>query len=475
MFIADLGRDSKKPLFERLYLHFRGEIENGRLRPDEKLPSRRQLAARLKLSQGTVESAYAQLLAEGYVYVRKNSGYYVSALGPVVSEEKRGRDERAPEERGEEGAYRYRLLTNAVATDKFPFATWAKLMRECLGEDARALLSSTHPQGDAELRGEIVKYLRKYRGIDTAPRQIVIGAGSELLLSLIVQLLGRERLYAVENPGYRKTRSILDANGARTVPVSLDEWGVRVDVLANLGVSVAHVTPSHHFPLATVMPVARRMQLLQWASSEERYIVEDDYDSEFRFSGRPIPALQCLEGGGDRVIYINTFTKSLAPSLRISYMVLPEALLSKYRKTFPFNSCTVPSFEQRTLWRFFSRGHFERHLNRMKNTYKARRDAFIASLRERCGDRVAIAGENTGLHLLVSVKNGMSEEELVRRAETKGVQVRGLSTFYFESIDGLSPSTIVLGYAGYDERGLVGAARLLADAWFGSAQTLCKI
>lgn len=467
MFIADFGKEENKPLYERLYCHFRAEIESGRMKTGEKLPSRRQLAARLKISAGTVESAYSQLLAEGYIDSKEKSGYYACALEPPLHPENPKGAASFPESAGEKNNYLFQLKTNAVATEKFPFSTWAKLMRESLSEDGRSLLSPSHPQGDANLRGEIVKFLRKYRGIKAAARQIVLGAGSEFLLSLILQLLGRGKTVAVENPGYRKTHGILGANGARISNIPMDSQGISMRDLENSGASIAHVTPSHHFPLAIVMPAARRVQLLRWASHGERYIIEDDYDSEFRFSGRPIPALQCLEGGSEKVIYINTFTKSLAPSLRVSYMVLPERLLHAKEEFLSLYSCTVPSFEQRTLWRFFERGHFERHLNRMKNTYRSRRDAFIDGLRARGGDRVSIFGENAGLHLLVSVANGMSERELLERAGEKGVRVYGLSSFYHTDAEDIPPSTVVVGYSGYDEKELTEAAELLAAAWFG--------
>jgi len=460
-------------IYERLYRYYRTEIESGRLKPGEKLPSRRQLASRMKISAGTVESAYSQLLAEGYIESKEKSGYYVCALESNAgffrnspSGVKRRDDALFSEASARAGGCRFQLKTNAVATEKFPFSTWAKLMRESLSEDGMSLLAPSHPQGDACLRGEIVEYLRKFRGIEADPAQIVLGAGSEFLLTLLFQLLGRERIYAFENPGYRKMQRILSANGARIASVSMDSQGILIPELESSSASVVHVTPSHHFPLAIVMPAARRAQLLRWASEEDRYIIEDDYDSEFRFSGRPIPALQCTEGGEEKVIYINTFTKSLAPSLRIGYMVLPRRLLHASEAFLSLYSCTVPVFEQRTLRRFLARGHFERHLNRMKITYRSRRDAFAARLRAGGGERVSLFGENAGLHLLVSVQNGMSEAELVGRAEQKGVRLYGLSAFYSAPDASMPPSTTVLGYSGYSEADLKEAAELLCAAWF---------
>lgn len=464
MFIGE--RENGTPIYEQLCRHIRREIESGAMSSGEKLPSRRGLSQTLRISPGTVESAYSQLVAEGYIEARERSGYYVSD----ISFPYRARGTETPRHARDtetRSVPRYHLSTNAVATEKFPFFTWARLMRECLSQEARTLLSPVHSQGDPGLREEVVRYLRKYRGIEANPANIIIGAGSEFLLSLIVQILGMDRLFAVENPGYGKIRGVIGANGAQTVAIPLDERGISVEELASSSASVAHVTPSHHFPLTTVMPISRRMELLRWASCGSRCIIEDDYDSEFRFSGRPIPALQSLEGGRDCVVYINTFTKSIAPSLRIGYILLPEVLAARYRQSFSFYSCTVSSFEQRTLRRFLAGGHFERHLGRMKNAYRARRDAFVQALRACCGDRVSIVGENNGLHLLVTVEGGMSELELVRSAERNGVRLRGLSSFYAKPGECSLRSTVVLGYSGYGENDLAVAASLLAEAWFG--------
>ncbi len=458
-----LDPSSQIPLYEQLYRFIREEIKRGRLKPHEKMPSKRKLAAHLKISVVTVEGAYAQLTAEGYLTSLPRRGYFVQQLEHKLPPQVQPAPKRS--ETAEE-RYEFDFRTNVVDTDLFPFSTWAKLAREVLSESGGELLNVTHPQGALALRREIATYLLSYRGISADPEQIVVGAGTEYLMGLILQLLGRGNTYAVENPGYGRIVSLLRRNEVRAVPVPLDEEGLRVDRLRETGADIVHVTPSHQFPLGVVMPVRRRLELLHWAGEEAgRYILEDDYDSEFRFSGQPIPALQGLDTFG-RVIYLNAFTKSLAPSLRISYMVLPLQLLDTYREKFHFYACTVSNFEQYTLSRFLSRGHFERHLGRMKSAYRERRDSFLRALSSsRLSGFTEAIGYEAGLHLLLRVRNGMKESELVARAKEAGVRVYGLSE-YDSFPPGVFPeSTVVIGYSDFPTAKIEAAVARLEQAW----------
>jgi len=258
----------------------------------------------------------------------------------------------------------------------------------------------------------------------------------------------------------------LQRNGATTVPIALDREGLSIAELEETKTDIIHVTPSHQFPLGIVMPVSRRLSLLKWANEKEgRYIVEDDYDSEFRFAGQPIPALQGLDGA-EKVIYLNAFTKSLAPSLRISYMVLPPHLLEKYRQNFLFYSCTVPNFEQYILSKFMARGYFERHLRRMRNAYKERRDHFMATVNQSSlKEIVHFIGYDAGLHLLMEVDNGWEEKVLVEKAKTVDVRVYGLSEYYHFPVQNLPRSTIIVGYSGLGPQEITEAVKRLEIAW----------
>ncbi|WP_281693250.1 PLP-dependent aminotransferase family protein [Agathobaculum desmolans] len=466
MLTYHLDPQSKTPLYEQLYRAVRTDIMSGALAGGERLPSKRRLAENLRVSQITVETAYSQLLAEGYLTSAPRRGYFVqpqlavpAAAAPPRAAVAVPANHRPAEE------CRYDFRTNIVDNGCFPFATWARLSRAVLSEDAERLLQATDPCGAPALREQIARYLYDFRGINVSPDQILVGAGSEYLMHLVIQLLGRSRVYALENPGYRKLYQIFSASGAAVRLLPLDKSGLRADALAASDASVVYLTPSHHFPLGTVMPAARRMELLRWASAApDRYIIEDDYDSEFRYASRPIPALGELDREG-RVVYVNTFAKSLAPGLRIGYLVLPEALMARYRERFSLYSSTVPSMDQYTLAAFMRTGGFERHISRSRKVYQARRDALIAALdRELSGLPHEISRSEAGLHLLLHMRNGMPERELIDRARTAGVRVYGLSAYYLPPVKP-PRATLVLGYAGMSEREIDEAARLLKEAW----------
>lgn len=464
MLTPSLDSNVKEPLYEQLYRFLRREIETGRIPAGERLPSKRKLASDAHLSVVTVETAYSQLVAEGYLRSEDRRGFFVqqAASRPEQAQPLSPPLPASPAK----PSCPYDFATNAVDAEFFPFSTWAKLTREVLSSRDSALLSAAHPQGVPELRQAIVSHLYHFRGIQVQPEQIVVGAGSEYLLSLLVQLLGREGGYAVEDPGYQKTEQILSHSGAQVYPIPVDGQGLRVDLLEQSGARVVHVTPSHHFPLSLVMPVTRRRALLDWAAAQpDRYIIEDDYDSEFRLSGRPIPALQGLDRD-ERVIYLNTFTKSLAPSMRISYMVLPAQLACRYQQEFFFYSSTVPSFEQYTLALFMDRGHLERHIWRTRKNYKARRDALLnAAKSEGLTEFSDFSGGEAGLHLLLKVHTQRTEQQLVEAAEGVGVRVYPLRQFYRLSVPQSYIPTFVMGYARMREEEIQEAIHRLVIAW----------
>ena len=452
-----------KPLYEQLYNHIRNEIESGKIGAGNKLPSKRALSAHLKISVVTVETAYALLAAEGYIYSVPGSGYYAERLpGPFRGE----RNSIVIPQRPAEREYRFDFRTNRVDTELFPFSVWARLSREILSSGGAELLQSCSGKGVYSLRQAIAEYLRSFRGVEAQTEQIVIGAGGEYLTGLLVQMLGRDKVYGVEEPGYAKTRRVFSANCHKVVPIALDGSGAKPESLLAQGVQVAHLTPSHHFPLGTVMPAARRHEILSWAySAEDRYIIEDDYDSDFRFSGKPVPALQSLDYA-NRVVYLNTFTKSLAPSMRIGYMVVPLGLLDRFDEKLGFYACTVPVFEQLILAEFIRRGHFERHISRMRKRYLSRRDFFIKALEtSRLSEILEVKSTNAGMHLLLRSRCGRSEKELLDRAAAEDVRVYGLSEYY--SFGGVydGPACVIAGYSGMSTQQLAQGIAALERAW----------
>lgn len=464
MFTLQFNENIKKPRYEQLYRHIRDGIAAGDPPLGSRLPSKRKLARHLNLSLNTVENAYAQLAAEGFIETVEKKGYFVL---PVVARQHPVAEaqpvvERRPEQR-RDGTAKFVLRNNAVDTASFPLATWSRLMRDSLREDHAALVKELHPQGDYQLRQQIAAYLQEYRNMAVSPDQIVVGAGTAYLLGMLSELLPR-RKFALEEPGYLMLARSLQGRGVPFAAIPVDEEGMALSPLKSSGASVCVLTPSNQFPLCRVMSISRRMQLLDWASERpQRYLVEDDYDSDYRYALKPAPALHSLDRG-ERVVYFNTFARTLTPSLRIAYMVLPPSLLDIYQPRRQLYSCTVSGFEQRTLSRFIQGGHYERHLNRMRTIYKRRRNAFMAGLDALVAQRrVTIGGMEAGLHLLLSSRKGLTEQELVARAAKKGVTVFGLSGFYHGAAG--ETNTVIAGYGGLQELDLTQAGTLLCAAW----------
>ena len=452
MLTYELKKTPGVPLYEALYRCLRGSILSGELAPGEKLPSKRALATHLEVSKITVEAAYSQLLAEGYIASREKVGYFVEAVAQPMAQSLPKEPEPVPE-----AVWSLDLTANGPA--QFPFSVWNRLQREVMQDYGQELLKGLPNQGYLGLRRQIAQHLAQFRGMQVDPENIVIGAGTDFLYNLLIQLLGRERLYALEEPGYSKIRRIYSAGGVRCVSIPMDDWGVIPQGLEDAG--VLHISPSHHFPTGQVMPLSRRQELLNWAMERDGYIIEDDYDSEFRFHSHPLPAMQSLDTQG-RVIYMNTFSKTLAPSIRISCMVLPEQLGQRFRRELGFYSCTVSAFEQYTLERFISRGYFEKHINRMRRFYKARRDRVMEILRQ-CpwAEKMTVLEEDAGLHFLLKLDTALSDEELVSRFADEGIRVSSLSSYYSGSVPPAKEKTVVINYSGLDETQLYRLSRVV--------------
>lgn len=453
MLTYELKKAPGVPLYEALYRCIRQDILDGTLKPGEKLPSKRALCAHLELGKTTVETAYAQLLSEGYIRAQEKVGFFVetverSAPLPAAHPAPAPAPENAPI-----------LDLTGNGTGQFPFSVWSKLQREVILDYDRRLLLPLPNQGIPELRQAIADHLAAFRAMRVDPDNIIIGAGTDFLYNLLIQLLGRDKRYAVEEPGYGKIRKIYAAGGVECVSAPMDSQGV---VPQGLDAQVLHISPSHHFPTGLVTPLSRRQELLAWARSEERWIIEDDYDSEFRFAAHPLPAMQSLDG--DRVIYINSFSKSLAPSIRISFMILPPRLMAEFRNRLGFYGCTVPSFEQYTLARFLSGGHFEKHINRMRKFYQRRRNWVISALSScAAADRLTIQEQDAGLHFLVQVATDRTDAELTAWLESMGIRVQPLSSFYHAAPSG-DLHCLVVNYSGIEEASLEKALEKLEKA-----------
>ena len=418
MLTYELNKRPGVPLYEALYRCIREDILSGRLPAGEKLPSKRTLAENLEVSKITVEGAYNQLLAEGYIRSIEKVGYFVEAVEQLAIPTQTA----PPSEDTKDDCID--LTSNAPA--HFPFSVWAKLQREVMLDLGEQLLLPLPNQGLWQLRQAISQHLAQFRGMQVSPSNILIGAGTDFLYNLLIQLLGRDKVYACEDPGYGKIRQIYAAGGVRCISAKMDSQGVIPEALD--AAQVLHISPSHHYPTGIITPISRRLELLRKADAD-KWIIEDDYDSEFRFNAHPMPTMQSMDKAG-RVIYMNTFSKTLAPSIRISYMVLPEGLMAQFQEKLGFYSCTVPSFEQYTLARFISRGYFEKHINRMRKFYKTRRNRVLAAVETSAlQDRLTILEENAGLHFLAQVDTELSDRELVTLCQKQGIRIRALSDY----------------------------------------------
>ncbi len=445
--LTDTGSDS---LYEHLYKSIKNDIVQGVIRADEKLPSKRSFARNLGISVITVENAYAQLLAEGFIYSLPKRGFYVSDVRNLIEEKKPSiRKEMVPRT-GERAPCFADFSSNQTPSELFPFTIWSKVIREVLSNSQAQLMTNPPCGGTFVLRESIAKHLKEFRGMSVQPEQILIGAGTEYLYGLLIQLLGQDRLYAVENPGYQKIAKIYNSYQVACEWIPMDASGICIGELEKKKVDIVHITPSHHYPTGIVMPVSRRYELLGWASrGEGRYIIEDDYDSELRLSGQPIPALQSIDVS-DKVIYMNTFTKTLCSTVRISYMVLPQDLLMRFYDTLSFYSGTVSNFEQYTLARFIEEGKFETHINRMRNYYRQKRDALLGAVNQsRLQSIAAISGEEAGLHFLMTIRSEREEQEVCRRAEEQGIRLVPLSGYYYED-PGQTENVYVMNYSSID-------------------------
>ena len=459
-----LYSESSKTLYEQIYEFIRDEIREGKLLYGEKLPSARFLADYLQVSRTTVDMAYDQLVSEGYVEAKPRRGYFVSEIEELyaIGGISRGG---MPEtyKREEQTSGRYDFSPNAIDMRYFPYATWKKITKNILVDANSKMFSLGEPQGDRQLRTTICRYLHGSRGVNCEPDQIIIGAGNDYLLLLLEKILGRHVHVAMENPTYVRAYQIFRSCAYPVSFVPVDENGMRVDFLRQTDARVAYVMPSHQYPTGVSMPIGRRMELLRWASEEQdRYLIEDDYDSEFRYKGKPLPSLQASDVDG-RVVYIGTFSKAIAPAIRISYMVLPYPLLERYRSECGFYSSTVSRIDQTILNEFIQDGYFERYLNKMRKQYREKHDRILNELKP--FEKVfRISGSNAGLHVILTDKKGRTEKNLARAAADADVKVYCMGDFRIEEAAD-EPAMLILGYGALTPEEIKEGIAMLKKVW----------
>ena len=460
-FSLDTG--SRSPLYEQIYNYIKKEICSGKLPAATKLPSTRALAEHLQISRSTVELAYEQLISEGYAESAPWRGYYVSdLLGIYHIETDQGSKSTENQEVPEK--YRYNFSPNGIELEHFPYTTWRKITKKVQNEQENEIFQLGDQKGERIFRETIASYVHQARGVNCDPGQVIIGAGNDYLLLLLQFLLGSGHIIGMENPGYLHGYRILSGLFDKVEAVGSDKNGMSVDALSRSEADIAYVMPSHQYPMGTVMPIKRRLELLSWAYEKDgRYIIEDDYDSEFRYKGKPIPALQGNDRQG-KVIYLGTFSKAIAPSIRISYLILPKELLKRYEEKGRAISSTVSRIDQMIINEFIVGGYMERHLNKMRGIYKMKHDTLMNALKvfpKSC----RIKGENAGVHLLLELPKEADEKWFVKEAGKRGIKIQGLGENCFQKAEQSLPPTLIVGYAVLKEEDIKPAIAILYELY----------
>ncbi len=430
MIIYDFSERNNKSMYEFLYDSLKRDILNGRLAQGSKLPSKRTLAKDNQISVRTVMNAYDQLLAEGFIVSEEKRGYFVAKVyEDDVTSFKRKEHSKAEAPKD----YIVDFTAHKLVCDKFPISMWKKIMREVLTDYDEDLIQKADYRGIKPLRRAIADYLYRSRGMEVDEDCVVIGAGIEYLFGRLYKLFPKDAVYAMENPGYQRIRHIFEDYSLKWECIPMDQEGIKIKALEESPAKIIHTSPEHHFPLGITMSKKRREELLQWANEgPDRYIIEDDYDCEYRYDSRLAPAIACTDTQG-KVIYINSFSKSLAPSIRISYMVLPKELMERYKKIAGVYSNSVCSLDQYALAKFLDDGYFERHMRRMKKYCQEQGKRLLKYLMESdLFSKADIHGGKSGTHFLVKLDTAIKDEDLVAEAKKQNVKIRCLSKYCWE-------------------------------------------
>lgn len=465
MITCDLSLNESWPLYVRIYSSIKSDIESGRIAPNEKLPSKRALAEHLNVSVITIQNAYSQLIAEGYIRAEERRGFFAADLSHFTAEKNSDDTDERLSQTEEVKEPELKIDISSVYGDfrQFPFSVWTNKMRHVISENYDNILNMVPNKGLWALRKAISDYLYKFRGIEVDPNLIYIGSGADYNYGMIVKLLGRDKVYAVEDPGYDNIRLTYKIEDVQTEFVPLDEHGFRTDYLRKIDADIVHISPTHQYPTGISMPVKRRKELLEWANEKEgRYIIEDDYDSEFRFEGRPLPTMQSIDAGG-KVIYMNSFSKTIAPSLRICYLILPQELAAKYDEMLGYFPCPVCSFEQHVLAEFIADGHFERHINRMRRYYKQNKDEIFGLIRNSAlGKKAEIVEELAGLHFILKLNTNKSDAQLKEEARERGLGISFISE-YASSEESSFRSQLMVNYSVADIKEMKTVVDILSE------------
>lgn len=475
MFDILIPDQNEQPLYQQLYIQIRDQIRNGSIADGTRLPSVRALQLHLNISKTPIETAYQMLTAEGYVVSRPRSGLYVAnphkhLTSSILDAEFYDSPRKITSKPHIPTSIQHTNLIDfdptALDHDVFPIRTWNKMLKEALENHSGMIGKYGNPQGEHGLRVVVADYLRNSRGVHCSPEQIVIGVGMAYSIGILTKLLTDTHRVAFEEPGYSLVRDQFMLNSCEILPIPLDDKGLSLTYLEASTAQMVYVTPSHQFPTGSIMPYPERERLLEWAIARNAYIIEDDYDGEFRYLGKPIPSLQGLDDHG-RVIYIGTFSKALTPALRMNYMVLPPKLIERL-SNMPHEVVFAPSrMEQWAMQSFIEQGHWYRHIRKVRNLYRKRHHHLIALIQAHLGKHVEITGQNAGLHIQLAVKKRQPSEELVDSAAKAGVKVYDFRKMWMEMNQHPADyPKLYLGFAGLSLADMETGIRLLQKAWF---------
>lgn len=466
-----IEHESQKPIYQQIYEQIKHDILMGNLPIGTRITSTRALARELQVGRNTVENAYAQLVLEGYITSVASSGYVVNNLQFNINQKATERltTSEAVIVASNQGIenIRYNFQYGNLDAASFPYKLWRKYMTDVLnGPEAQEVHRDGDVKGDMDLRIQLMKYLYHSRGVNCKLEQIVICSGTQSALEIMIKIFPyAEKKVAMEEPCYDGASVIFQSNGFKISPIPVYEDGIGLNELATSSARMVHIAPSHQFPMGTVMPIDKRIEILNWAREHDNIIIEDDYDSEFRYNGRPIPSLQSIDQY-ERVIYVGTFSKALSPGLRMAYMILPTWLLPAYQKRFTGYQCTVPLIEQKILTRFMADGHWEKHVRKICLSQKKKHDILIDAIKQNMGNKVRINGHQAGLHILLEFLDGQQEDELVQKALEYKIKVCPVSPFWLNK-QNYRNNALVLGYGMMAERDIPRAVEILSQVWFG--------
>lgn len=464
--MIEINFDSNQPIYLQIYRHFKQAILDGDIKSGQKLPSTRFLSRDLKIGRNTVENAYAQLVSEGYVESKMGSGYKVLKVNVENKQVVKKRNPSTDRQLPSPSAYRFNFLYGSMALAPFPKTTWRRALLNADAKMGNKLYTTYgHQQGECGFREVLSNYLSDYRGLQLEADQLLVCAGVEYALTLLSQIFRLKQIEAVaiEEPGYKGARDFFIHHGIKVIPIPVLKDGIDLQVLREAKVKAVYVTPSHQFPTGAVMPIQKRQALLAWAKQNDAYIIEDDYDSELRYSSRPIPSIGSIDGDG-RVIYIGTFSKALSPSLRVSYLGLPMALLSCYKAHFVMYQCSVPILIQEALTELIANGHYETHLRKLNVINKRKHNQLILAIKQYLADITIIHGGQAGIHILLEVTNGMSETQLIENAQKSGIILMPASPFW-HSLENSSSAMVILAFGNILEEDIDAGIETLAKAW----------